>query len=132
MITWVFKSKEGPCIDEIFSEKIGHAYFDISAGNIRLQEIMKENTHPQSVASMKTSKINSEIECGHHFQNNTFFVMTNEKDPLFFLKLRDETISILSNIAIIAILSVLLLASDSNSSEGSLDHVKLSNPALME
>ena len=84
MITWVFKSQEGPCVDEIFSEKIGHGYFDISAGNIRLQKIMKENTHPQNLASMKTSKIN------HHFQNNTSFVMTNEKNPLFFLKLRDE------------------------------------------
>ena len=51
---------------------------------------MKENTHPQNLAPMKTSKINSEIECGHHFQNNTSFVMTNEKNPLFFLKLRDE------------------------------------------
>ena len=90
MITWVFKSQEGPCINEIFSEKIGHGYFDISTGNIRLQKIMKENTHPQNLAPMKTSKINSEIECGHHFQNNTSFVMTNEKNPLFFLKLRDE------------------------------------------
>ena len=41
-----------------------------------------------------------------------------------------KTISILSNIANIAILSVLLLASDNNSSEGSLDHVNIVKPCI--
>ena len=69
---------------------------------------------------MKTLKINSEIKCANHFQNNTSFVKTNEKSLYFFQNYVLKTISILSNIA-----NSLLLASNSNSMKGRLDHVNI-------
>ena len=37
---------EDLAVDELLASKIGHAYFESSADNAKLQKIMKENQHP--------------------------------------------------------------------------------------
>ena len=70
---------EGLAVDELLTEKIGHAYFESSADNTKLRKIMKENQHPSNLMAVKMPKLNAEIESCHQFQNNASFVMSNEK-----------------------------------------------------
>ena len=70
---------EGPAVYELLATKIGHAYFESSADNAKLQKIIKENQHPSNLTTVKSPKLNPEIESCHQFQNNTYFVVTNEK-----------------------------------------------------
>ena len=113
------ESKE-VCISKILAEKIEHVYFDTFADNIRLHKIMNDCSHSQNLASMKPSKINPEIECAHHILNNTSFVMKNKKSLYSSQNYVVKTVSKLSNITNHA-----LLASDSNSLEGLLDHSRV-------
>ena len=40
---------------------------------------MKKNEHPRKLMAVKPPKVNPKIESCHQFQNNTYFVMSNEK-----------------------------------------------------
>ena len=75
---------------------------------------------------MKPPKINPDIKCAHHFQNISSFVMTNEKS---FYSSQNNAVKKISIISIMA--NSVLLASGSNSSEGSLDHVSVNVKACM-
>ena len=84
------------------------------------KKIMKNNSHPQNLASIKPPKFDSEIDCARHFQNNTSFVATNEKSIYSSQNYVMKTISVLLNIA-----SSVFSVCGSNSSETLLNHVTL-------
>ena len=70
---------EGVAVDELLVEKIDHAYFESSADDTKLQKLMKENQHSSNLMTIKTPKQNPKIESFLQLQNNTSFVMSNEK-----------------------------------------------------
>ena len=47
------QESEESCIDKTLAEKIEHVYFDTSSDKVRLQKIMKDNSHPRNLASTK-------------------------------------------------------------------------------
>ena len=59
---------EGLAVDELLAAKIGHAYFESSADNAKLQKIMKENQHPSNLMAVKPPKLNPEIESFVNFK----------------------------------------------------------------
>ena len=81
---------------------------------------MKDNAHPQNLASMKPPKFNPENECAHYSSNNTSFVISNKKSFILPNWKNKEAMTILSNIP-----NSVLLASDSKLSEGSLDPMNI-------
>ena len=97
--------------DELLAEKIGHAYFESSADNTKLQKLIKENEHPSNLMTIKPPKLNSEIESFHQFQNNTSFVTCNEKSLYSSQNFVVKTIAVMSDIA-----NSLILASDNGPS----------------
>ena len=109
---------EGLAVDELLAKKIGHAYFESSADNTKLQKIMKENQHPSNLMAVKPPKLNPEIESCHQFQNNTSFVMTNEKRLFSSQNFVVKAITIMSDIA-----NSVLLASDNGPSGGPINHI---------
>ena len=111
---------EGLAIDELLAAKIGHAYFESSADNAKLQKIMKENQHPNNLMAVEPPKLNPEIESCHLFQNNTSFVMTNEKSLYSSQNFVVKAITIMSDIA-----NSVLLASDNGSSGGPINHINI-------
>ena len=111
---------DGLAVDEFLTEKIGHAYFDSSADNTKLQEIMIENQHRSKLMVVKPPKLNPEVDSCHQFQDNTFFVMSNEKSLYSSQNFVVKTITILSDIA-----NSVLLASDNCPSGGPINHVNI-------
>ena len=70
---------EGVAVDELLVEKIDHTYFESSADDTKLQKLMKENQHSSNLMTIKPPKRNPKIESFLQLQNNTSFVMSNEK-----------------------------------------------------
>ena len=113
---------EGLAVDELLAAKIGHTYFESSADNAKLQKIMKENQHPNNLMAVEPPKLNPEIESCHQFQNNTSFVMTNEKSLYSSQNFVVKAITIMSDIA-----NSVLLASDNGPSGGPINHINHMN-----
>lgn len=67
---------------------------------------MKYNSHRRNLASIKLPKINTQIECPHHFQNNFSFAMANFKSLYSSKKYVVKTISMLSNIVKSVLLAI--------------------------
>ena len=111
---------EGPAVDKFLAEKINHTYFESSAGNTKLQKIMKENHQPSYLMVVKAPKLNPEFESCHQFQNNASFVMPNEKSLYSSQNFVVKTIAIMSDIA-----NSVLSASDNGPSGGPINHVKI-------
>ena len=70
--------------------------------------------------AVKPSKLNSEIESCHQFQNNTSFVMSNKKGLYSSQNFLVKTITIMSDIA-----NSVLLASDNGPSGGPINHTNI-------
>ena len=70
--------------------------------------------------TVKLPKLNLEIESCHQFQNNAYFVMTNEKSLYSSQGFVVKTITIRSDIA-----NSVLLISDNGPSGGPIDHVNI-------
>ena len=81
---------------------------------------MKENQHPSNLIAVKPPKLNPEIESCHQFQNNTSFVMTNEKSLVSSQNFVVKVIAIMSDIA-----NSVLLASDNGPSGGPINHISI-------
>ena len=106
-------------VNELLAEKIDHAYFESSADNTKLQKTMKENQHASNIM-VKPPKLNPDIESCHQFQNNTSFVMTNEKSLYSSQNFVVKAITIMSDIA-----NSVLLASDNGPSGGTINHINI-------
>ena len=111
---------EGLAVDEFLPEKIGHVYFESSADNNKLQKIMKENQHPSNFMAVMPPELNLEIESCHQFQNNTSFVMSNEKSLYTCQNFIVKATTIMSDIS-----NSVLLASDNDTSGGPINHVNI-------
>ena len=109
---------EGVAVDELLVEKIGHAYFESSADDTKLQKIMKENQHSSNLMTIKPPKRNPKIKSFLQFQNNTSFVMSNEKGLYSSQNFVVKIITIMSDIA-----NSVLLASDNSPSGGPINHI---------
>ena len=109
---------EGLAVDEFLPEKIGHAYFESSADNNKLQKIMKENQHPSNFLAVMPPELNLEIESCHQFQNNTSFVMSNEK-------ILYSSQNFVVKIVTILFSNSVFLASENGPSGGSINHVNI-------
>ena len=81
---------------------------------------MKENQHPSNLMAVKPPKLNPEIESCHQFQNNTSFVMTNEKNLCSSPNFVVRAITIVSDIA-----NSVLLASDNSPSGAPINHINI-------
>ena len=79
---------------------------------------MKKNQHPSKLMAVNPPKVNPKIESCHQFQNNTYFVMSNEKSLYSSQNFVGKTITIISDIA-----NSVLLASDSGPTDGPINHV---------
>ena len=81
---------------------------------------MKENQQPSNLMTAKPPKLNPEIESCHQFQNNTSFVMTNEKNLCSSPNFVVRAITIVSDIA-----NSVLLASDNSPSGAPINHINI-------
>ena len=80
---------------------------------------MRDPKHLSNLNNLKPRKISSEIKASQQFQNNTSFVMTNEKDLYSSQSFVIRAVSVLSNMA-----DSVLKDSDDNKG-GSVDPVNL-------
>ena len=108
-----------PSVDTELAKKIGNVFFEFSGDNIMLKKIIKEYKHLANLLNLKPPKINPEIESSQQYQNNTSFVMNNEKSLYSSQNYVIKAISILSNMT-----NPILKTSDADNS-GSMDHVSL-------
>ena len=86
---------------------------------------MIENQHPSNLMVVKPPKLDPEVESCHQFQDNTFFVMSNEKSLYSSQNFVVKTITILSDIA-----NSVLLVSDNCPSGGPINHVNIVNACM--
>ena len=86
---------------------------------------MKENQHPSNFMAVEPPNLIPEIESCHQFQNNTSFVMSNEKNVYSFQNFIVKTITIMSAIA-----NSVLVASDNGPSGGPINHVNIVKPCM--
>ena len=110
--------EKDPSIDPHLAKKIENVFFEISRDNAKLQKIMRDHKHLLNLNKLKPPKIKPDIESLQQSQNNTTFVMTNEKGLYSSQNFVIKAISIVSNMADSA------LASDDDKG-GFLDHVNL-------
>ena len=81
---------------------------------------MIENQHPSNLMVVKPPKLDPEVESCHQFQDNTFFVMSNEKSLYSSQNFVVKTFTITSDIA-----NFVISASDNGPSGEPINHVNI-------
>ena len=80
----------------------------------------ERKSNPSNLTAIKPPKLDPEIESCHQFQNNTSFVMSNEKSLYTCQNFIVKATTIMSDIS-----NSVLLASDNDTSGGPINHVNI-------